>query len=148
MWLKCSLYKLFFSLLPTIFFQLPITRTFFDFPWRFELSGVNCTKYFINIARVTQQRLVASKLNLRQRLACSWELHYNTWCVFPCFQCTLCRLICITSQFNREVRGFRDRWFWSFSLKRKVSSVYIMPIKFVEREVRIRHIADQNLFTV
>ena len=23
--------------------ELPITRTFFDFPWRFELSGVDCT---------------------------------------------------------------------------------------------------------
>ena len=30
--------KLFFSLLPAIFFKLPITRTFFDFPLRFELS--------------------------------------------------------------------------------------------------------------
>ena len=30
-----------FSLLPAIYFELPITRTFFDFPWRFELSGVD-----------------------------------------------------------------------------------------------------------
>ena len=44
MWLKCSLCSknCFFSLLLAIFFELPITRTFFDFPWRFELSGVNC----------------------------------------------------------------------------------------------------------
>ena len=44
MWLKCLLCrkKLFFSLLPAIFFELPITRTVFDFPWRFELSGVEC----------------------------------------------------------------------------------------------------------
>ena len=28
--------------LPAIFFELPITRTFFDFPWKFELSGVDC----------------------------------------------------------------------------------------------------------
>ena len=36
-WLKCSLCRKnwFFSLLPAIFFELPITRTFFDFPWRF-----------------------------------------------------------------------------------------------------------------
>ena len=36
--------KLFFtlSLLPAIFFELPITRTFFNFPWRFELSKVDC----------------------------------------------------------------------------------------------------------
>ena len=27
-------------------FELPITRTFFDFPWRFELSGVDCTCHF------------------------------------------------------------------------------------------------------
>ena len=25
-----------------MFFELLITRTFFDFPWRFELSGVDC----------------------------------------------------------------------------------------------------------
>ena len=35
------------SLLPVIFFKLAITRalitrTFLDFPWRFELSGVDC----------------------------------------------------------------------------------------------------------
>ena len=34
--------KLFFFLLPDIFFDLSITRTFFDFFWRFELSGVDC----------------------------------------------------------------------------------------------------------
>ena len=32
----------FFFLLPAIFFELPITRTFFDFTCRFELSGVDC----------------------------------------------------------------------------------------------------------
>ena len=42
MWLKSL------SLLPAIFFELPITRTFFDFPWRFELSGVNCTSVFVD----------------------------------------------------------------------------------------------------
>ena len=31
--------KTVFFQLPAIFFELPITRTFFDFPWRFELSG-------------------------------------------------------------------------------------------------------------
>ena len=43
MWLKCSLYgkNWVFFLLPAIFFELPITRTFFYFPWRFELSGVD-----------------------------------------------------------------------------------------------------------
>ena len=47
MWLKCSLCSknCFFPLLPAIFFELPITRTFFDFVWRFELSGVNCTEH-------------------------------------------------------------------------------------------------------
>ena len=38
-----------FSLLPAIFFDLPITRTFFDFPWRFELSGVDCSSKPLNI---------------------------------------------------------------------------------------------------
>ena len=37
--------KLFFTLLSAIFFELPITRTFFDFPWRFALSGVDCTSH-------------------------------------------------------------------------------------------------------
>ena len=36
-------WKLFFSLLPAIFFELPITRAFYDFPCRFKLSGVDCT---------------------------------------------------------------------------------------------------------
>ena len=36
-------YKLFFTLLSAIFLDLPITRTFFYFPWRFELSGVDCS---------------------------------------------------------------------------------------------------------
>ena len=46
---KCAWYlhslpiHLFISLFPVICFELPITtRTFFDFPRRFELSGVNC----------------------------------------------------------------------------------------------------------
>ena len=30
-------------LLPVACFELPITRTFFDFPRRFELSGVDCS---------------------------------------------------------------------------------------------------------
>ena len=32
-----------FSLFLVVYFDLPITRTFFDFPWSFELSGVYCT---------------------------------------------------------------------------------------------------------
>ena len=49
MWLKCSLCSkncFFFTLLSAIFFELPITRTFFDFPWMFELSGVDCMCHF------------------------------------------------------------------------------------------------------
>ena len=47
MWLKCSLCgKNCFSLLPAIFFELPITRTYFDFPWRYELSGVDCILFY------------------------------------------------------------------------------------------------------
>ena len=48
MWLKCPLYseKLFLTLLPAIFFELSMTRTFFDFPWRFELSGVDCRSFY------------------------------------------------------------------------------------------------------
>ena len=34
--------KTVFSLLPAIFFEISTTRTFFGFPWRFELSGVDC----------------------------------------------------------------------------------------------------------
>ena len=50
-WLKCSLCSksCFFPRDSRLFssssrwLELPITRTFFDFPWRFELSGVDCT---------------------------------------------------------------------------------------------------------
>ena len=49
-WLKCSLcskscffpYSRLFSS-SSRWLELPITRTFFDFSWRFELSGVDCT---------------------------------------------------------------------------------------------------------
>ena len=53
MWLKCSLCSknCFITLLSAIFFELPITRTFFDFPWRFELSGVDCT-YTCQLSRL------------------------------------------------------------------------------------------------
>ena len=44
----------FFSLLPAIFFELPITRTFFDFPWRFELSGVAFNKIADTVATMSQ----------------------------------------------------------------------------------------------
>ena len=47
--------KLFFTLLSDIFFELPITRTpdnsnFFRFPWRFELSGVDCIRNRLVVA--------------------------------------------------------------------------------------------------
>ena len=34
------------SLFPVICFELPITWTFFNFPWRFKLSGVDCVSRF------------------------------------------------------------------------------------------------------
>ena len=37
--------KLVFPLLPAIYFAHAITRTFFDFLWRFELSEVDCKCY-------------------------------------------------------------------------------------------------------
>ena len=30
-----------------MFFDFPVTRIFFDFPWRFELSGVDCNTSYI-----------------------------------------------------------------------------------------------------
>ena len=40
--------KTVFALLSATFFELPITRTFFaDFPWRFELSGIDCIAKFL-----------------------------------------------------------------------------------------------------
>ena len=45
---SCNIFTIkVFSLLPAIYFELPITRTpdntnFFRFAWRFELSGVVC----------------------------------------------------------------------------------------------------------
>ena len=51
--------KLVFPLLPAICFKLPITQTFFDFPWGFELLGIDCTtiRSFTNlvISRVSWQ---------------------------------------------------------------------------------------------
>ena len=40
-WIKMYTVHL-FSLFPVICSQLPVTRTFFYFPWRFELSGFDC----------------------------------------------------------------------------------------------------------
>ena len=69
MWLKCSLCSknCFFSLLPAIFFELPITRTFFDFPWRFGLSGVDCStklKKLVNGKRISIRNVPIGKMGL------------------------------------------------------------------------------------
>ena len=37
-------------LFPVICFELPLTRTFFDFPRRFELSGVDCTSFVFSMS--------------------------------------------------------------------------------------------------
>ena len=43
-----SAVKTVFALLSATVFELPITRTFFaDFPWRFELSGIDCIAKFL-----------------------------------------------------------------------------------------------------
>ena len=47
--MKCARYlhflpfRLLISLFPVICFEMPITRTFFDFPTGLKLSGVDCT---------------------------------------------------------------------------------------------------------
>ena len=43
--------KLVFPLLPAICFEVPITRIFFDFPWRFKSSGVDCIS-FVMVNRI------------------------------------------------------------------------------------------------
>ena len=60
MWLKCSLCSencSLISLLPAIFFELPMTRTFFDFPWRFELSGDDCKLKLGTLIGVSGEKL-------------------------------------------------------------------------------------------
>ena len=39
---------LFPLIFPVICFELPVTQTFFFFPKRFELSGVDCISYIYN----------------------------------------------------------------------------------------------------
>ena len=59
--------KLCFSLLLAIFFELPITRTFFDFPWRFGLSGVDCStklKKLVNGKRISIRNVPIGKMGL------------------------------------------------------------------------------------
>ena len=59
--------KLCFSLLLVIFFELPITRTFFDFPWRFGLSGVDCStklKKLVNGKRISIRNVPIGKMGL------------------------------------------------------------------------------------
>ena len=59
--------KLPFSLLLAIFFELPITRTFFDFPWRFGLSGVDCStkrKKLVNGKRISIRNVPIGKMGL------------------------------------------------------------------------------------
>ena len=51
-----------FLILPAIFFELPITRTVFDFPWRFELSAVD---YILKI----QKGCITSKLASRKKIS-------------------------------------------------------------------------------
>ena len=62
-----SMQKLSFSLLPAIFFELPITRTFFDFPWRSELSGGDCStklKKLVNGKRISIRNVTIGKMGL------------------------------------------------------------------------------------
>ena len=63
--------KNFFLLFAAIFSELPITRTFFDFPWRFEISGVDCiAKYDAYVPSASVWESVKSRLwekgNLRK----------------------------------------------------------------------------------
>ena len=77
MWLKCSLCSknCFFSLLPAIFFELPITRTFFDFPWRFELSGVNCISLSQGIFTFLWFQLHKNKRKTKLSKIKNWQQH-------------------------------------------------------------------------
>ena len=61
MWLKCSLCCKNCSFpysRAIIFAELPMTRTVFDFPWRFELSGVDCV---VNIKKACITSKLAKK---------------------------------------------------------------------------------------
>ena len=61
-------------LFPVICFKLPITRTFFDLPRRFELSGVDCTSM-----------MGYSELSPGKQVCCyflpwlAWDLRGNYW---------------------------------------------------------------------
>ena len=44
---------------PYFLFKLPITQTVFDFPWRFELSRVNCNN-------MTAEKSLFSRINIYQ----------------------------------------------------------------------------------
>ena len=44
-----------FSLFLIIYFDRPITQTFFDFPWKFKLSGVYCAKVLYDLGVRTKQ---------------------------------------------------------------------------------------------
>ena len=61
-------------LFPVICFKLPITRTFFDFPRRFELSVVDCTSMmgYSDLSQVNRSVAFFSP-----RLA--WDFRGNYW---------------------------------------------------------------------
>ena len=89
MWLKCSLCSkncfLPFLLL-AIFFEPPITRTFFVFPWRFKLSGVGCMGY--------DQYTVSWHCSCRTYFCCValllTNIHmYHPWSLVPFFLISL-----------------------------------------------------------
>ena len=67
--------KLCFSLLLAIFFELPITRTFFDFPWRFELSGVNCISLSQRIFTFLWFQLHKNKRKTKLSTIKNWQQH-------------------------------------------------------------------------
>ena len=52
------------TLLLVICFELPITQTVFDFPWRFKLSGVDCM-------------MGANLIPLSSSILCQFMLNYN-----------------------------------------------------------------------
>ena len=45
-----------FSLFPVVCSQLPVTRTVFYFPWRFELSGFDCSRKLADALSVKEQK--------------------------------------------------------------------------------------------
>ena len=140
--------KTVFALLSATFFELPITRTFFaDFPWRFELSGIDC------IARLLRSYIddLLKTLPKIRKVPFFWQMRRSRN-VFNCYKapysnCYPNRKLCFLKlllDFTWRIHSFCKRALYKqplnckFTRKDIQQNYYLCNARFHERLVTDR----------